>query len=197
MSADSENKASLASAIVIDGSPIAFVLAGPRGRGDGILVRSRSAGLDLIGSCSNEQKDWTEPPSLYSPLSVLGANYLPEISVIRSHPVPIDQITDDQRSGTFTFSWMGMSSRTDQKILLSEFNRHVADLQHAIAKGDREQVEWSLGPFVARCANIDRKHRFYRNSIRLFTIIIIAGYLISRIFFWGVLRRHERCSRNL
>jgi hypothetical protein len=179
---DPENKPPFTSAIVVDNSPIEFILAGPRGRGEGILVRTRNARLDLIGSCLDGKEERLTRSSLYSPLSLLGVNYLPEVSVIRSHPIPVKQITDDERSGTFAFSWLGMSSLGDQEVLRTEFDRRVADIQNAIAKGDKEQVEWSLGPFVALCMKTDRKHRLYRNVIRSIFILLITGYLI--FWFW-------------
>lgn len=175
---DSENKSSSAPIIVVNNSPIEFILVGPRGKGEGILVRSEHAGLDLVGLCSDGQESRRMRPSPYSPLSILGANYLLDTSVVRTNPISVKQVIDDDRMATFTFSWSGMSEPREQELLRAEFDRHITDIQNAIAKGDRDQVEWSLGPLISLCLKTDKKHRFYRNVIRSILIVFTSVYLI-------------------
>jgi hypothetical protein len=174
-------------AIVIDNSPIEFILFGPRRNADGILVRTRNAGLELIGLASDEMASEGTRSSPYNALSLLGLNYHPECSRVQTTPTNVNKISDDKRLGTFTFAWFGASSSGDLERIQKEFNRRAADLQSATANRDREQVEWFLGPVAALCAQAHRRQRWYRNFMR-FTIIFYIIFLLI-IFGWRFVSR--------
>ncbi len=165
-------------AIIVDNSPIEFILFGPKGVADGVLVRTRNAGLELIGLTTEGLTNQGTRSSPNSALLLLGFNYHPECSLVRSTPTGVSKVSDDKRLGTFTLSWFGVSSASDLERIQGEFNRRVADLQGAIADRDKEQVEWFLGPVVALCARANRKRRLSRNLITVMIIIYIIFAII-------------------
>jgi hypothetical protein len=144
-------------------------------------VRSDKAGLDLI-ACSTEAIGNSTDISLFSPLSLLGANYLWDVSVIRSDPISVNQITNDERFGTFALVWSGMSTSSDQKHLVAELNKRITDIQNAIAINDIQQLERSLAPLVMLCAQADKRRRFYRSWIRFLLVLLVVAAAAAWLF---------------
>jgi hypothetical protein len=169
-------------AIIIDNSPIEFILFGPKRKADGVLVRTRTAGLELIGLASGGQTNEATQSSPKSVLSLLGFDYRPECLLVRSTPTSVSKVSDDKRLGTFTLSWFGASYASDLKLIQDALNLRVADLQGAIADRDREQVEWFLGPIVALVARANRKRRLIRNLIiRAITICVLIVIIAAGV----------------
>jgi hypothetical protein len=164
-------------AIIIDNSPIEFVLVGPRGEGTGLLLRTRNAGLDLVGACLDRSRDKRLNYLSWWADHLLGSRYTRTISTVWSNPTSITSLVDDKRLGSFTFSWLGMTEPIERKKIQEQFNNRITDLQNAIAQSDQERIEWFLGPIVAICVLAEKRHSLYRVLIR-WSLIFILGSLI-------------------
>jgi hypothetical protein len=167
------------SVIIIDNSPIDFVLVGPRGEGPGVLLRTKNAGLDLTGACSDistskefqYRSEW---------INLLGDRYSRTISTVSSNPTSIGRLVDDERLGSLTFAWLGATKSAERKKIEEQFNNRITDLQNAIAQIDQERIEWFLGPIVALCLLAEYRHRLYRalNRVVIFSWLFLVGLLV-------------------
>ncbi len=171
------------STITVRNSPIEFIVTGLKGEYNSVLVRTESAGLDLIGSRSlvSSQEPKTEwfP---YSLTSIFGGDDELRISSVDSY---IMSRSDSDRGGHLTFSWKGMSSSRDQRLVHDEFNRSAADLQIALDSGDQDRVEWAISPVVYLCGRLTKKHRLSRNRVRLLFLAVLLLYAVIFVIYLG------------
>lgn len=130
----SESVTRPSSAMVIEHSPIEFVLSGPREKGDRVLVRSSGAKLDLVDVRSDDKANQQRRYTWLSPLALIGLSYRAEVAVVRSGALPLTELAADERSGWLSFTWRGLVSHEDVKVLQGEFDRRASDIQRAISR---------------------------------------------------------------
>lgn len=157
--------------LVIHRSPIEFVVVGPRGKRDGILVRSENPPLDLIGfaAIGRERNDSSGPLGFFFP-SLRRGRYS-----VESFPLQHSAGEWDERKSGYRFCWVGMCSESDREKIHEAFNRYAADLLSGIQERDIDQVEWSLAPVILHC--LEAQTRFKKR--RLMFPILLAAYVMA------------------
>ena len=159
--------------LVLEKSPIEFIVVGAKGVRHSVLLRSDTAQLDLVGfaaSMSGKNKRYSPQPSFLAPRK-------PRIlSSVRSYPLSRPNDEEDSREATYQFCWVGLSSEEDKQRIEELFRKHASDLQAGIDKQDMERIEWSLAPVLLECTTAEyrasRRQRVSRTLYLLFLVFI-------------------------
>ena len=167
------------SAFTIHNSNVEFVVVGPKGKRDGVLVRSDNVRTDLIGfaSTGHTQRD-------IDATSVFRRHLGPSRRMWSVDSFPLDRTGHewDERKSEYRFCWVGPCSEFERNTIRNTFNRYVADLQAGIEEGALEQVEWSIAPVVLDCAVAQARGKFRRRMLVFFTgayaVIGVAAFVI-------------------
>jgi hypothetical protein len=171
--------------LAIRNSPVEFLVAGPRGSRNGILIKSDDTKLDLIGFAARESGHnkysegilllfYTFFPFLYSQSrrknSVKSSSLRMvdcDRSLIRGH---------DERDSEYKFCWIGECSPSDMFAIEKVFNLYIEDVLKGLEDADNDLVEWSIAPVVLRCSQAKLRLQKTRNLILAITVIYsIAG----------------------
>jgi hypothetical protein len=153
-------------------SPVEFVIVGPSGGRDGILVRSNNAGLDIIGLAA-EGADGRPSADI---LSVLFLNS-DQLNVISSYSVHDTSPKRDSRISELKFAWKGFASPTSISKINEAFNLHLSDLYRAIKSQDVQELELAIAPVILSCTRANAIKMRLRRTI-LTTIALYVGVII-------------------
>lgn len=211
MSTESESerpphKSKRSGPVIIDRSPIEFVLVGPKGRDHGILARSKEARIDLIGFAASERDDLElGSVSTFAAIDVVdmftGSLKLltfatgssqnsdrPErrrsMSAVNSAAVQSDQPEADERKQRYRFCWVGECTTEERQTIKNTFDRQLPDIRKALQRFDSETCEWALSSIILECSlGIDnhRQRRIpYERILRLYSrlMVILAVYIV-------------------
>jgi len=158
--------------LVIQRSPIEFVVVGAKGWSDGVLVRSEGCPLDLVGfaavypSASEDSPTADNLVSWYRPRTMWA---------VESYPISPDSNDWEDRKSVMRFCWVGLCTKADEKKINSVFNQHAADLRAGITKRNMERVEWSLASVIFYCA---AAHSRIKGRRRLLLILAVVYCLL-------------------
>ncbi|EGW22672.1 hypothetical protein [Methylobacter tundripaludum] len=173
--------------IIIENSPIEFLIVGPHDGRDKVIVRSANAGLDLLGlavesSSSSAKSDM--PSSTIS--SLIGSSR--QLNVVNSYPVDDLKPRSDARKSKMKFAWVGDCGSIRREQIQQSFERSLSDLRNALNDTNETLVEWSIAPVVFQCSMAKEQ----RLSFRRFFYVTLAIYGIAGLFALGYL-----VARNL
>jgi hypothetical protein len=168
--------------VVIRQSSIEFVVIGPRGGRDAVLIRSENASLDLIGFAAQKSFD-TDLKS--SPLYFPFVSSSRIMNVVESYPVEAYEGNIEKRKASYRLAWTGYCSSLRRDQIHEAFNAHVADVQSGIKEEDVEQIEWSLAPVIYLCVKAhERRNHFWR--MMLFTLVSYGLIGLAALIVWLV-----------
>jgi len=165
--------------LIIRNCPIEFVVVGPKGKRDGVLVRSEGLLTDLIGFAASrtEKSSFNQDHALR-----LWFGRARTMSSVDSFPLDRTGHQWDERKSEYRFCWVGPCSDGDREAIRETFNRYVADVQAGIEERDIDQVEWSLSPVILRCvaarARTQRRKRMILTLGVAYVMAIILGLIV-------------------
>jgi hypothetical protein len=151
--------------LTIRNSPVEFLVAGPRGSHNGVLIKSEDLKIDLIGYAARERgykKYSARIPSFV--FSQSRRMYSVKSSSLRMLDYDIDMIrSHDERESVYKFCWIGECSRSDQIAIEEIFNLYIEDVLKGLEDADYDLVEWSIAPVVLRCSQAKLRRQRFRN----------------------------------
>ncbi len=168
--------------IVLNNSPIPFVILGPMGRKNVFILRSSNVTLDLLGCAIVNGK---RPSGLYS-FSESFFQINKSRNIIRTKPVEILKVSEtdsDERLSEYIFCWSGNCNFQDGKQIAEMFELHISSILHAIENNDIEQAEFQISSIIYLCnlANetffVKQKRSF--NMKFAYTIFLAVFFLLS------------------
>jgi hypothetical protein len=164
--------------VIIDNSPIEFIIAGPKDGRDRVLVATVNAKLDLMGAAAAPGYGEDIRPA-NDVLSLLFPR-LRAINSVVSRPLGDVSPDSDSRNSSFIFVWNGYTSRSGRRWVKRMFNEFLPHIHEAIAKGDKDELTWSLGPLIRHCSEEMEKGR-RRRAMLLFglSIYLIVALLVG------------------
>ena len=166
---------------VLDNSPIEFVVFGPRGGRDEILLRSSNAGLDIIGLAAEKGMNREYVPFSASIISLFfGAGR--QMNIIESHKTDDLDPESDDRVSAFQFAWVGLCSPVRRERIEHALNKSLADLRSALRKDDRSQIEMAIAPIVLACSRAHERRQRSRRFMWM-TLVIYAAIGIGALIF--------------
>lgn len=172
--------------VVLENSPVEFVLVGPTGKHRGVIVRSKNAGLDLIGVAArglDDKETWG--PSQFGRLFLAK----PKVLSVRSHRLRNIEDPSDDRLSDYTLFWKGLARPRERKSLEHELALHAADIHSGITQGDMREIEWHLAPLIAMCSEASARQRSVSRAYLLTVLVSTIVYAIAAAWFL-VLRHH-------
>lgn len=172
--------------LVIANSPIEFVVVGPKGPRDGVLVQSDNAKLDLIGLAADQSTKERRNHSQGLMRMLLGPSRF--INSVWSFPLDRRVEKWDTRKAKYRFCWAGLASSLDKEQIDKTFDRYVADLQSGIEREDIEQIEWSLAPIILECTERDARRKAFRRFVLMYLCTLIAVFIIFFLIYLPIIR---------
>lgn len=161
--------------IVIKNSPVEFVVSGPVGGRDRILIRSENAGLDLIGKAIRRgEKQRRNMASsfftLFKPDQSLNTVVSGFVSDVRPEI--------DDRYSMLAFTWRGRATSSGVRRVEEEFRRFYVDIHFAYMRRDEDDVESQISPLIYQCSLEDQRstnsRRFARYLLGAYAVLAIA-----------------------
>ena len=161
--------------VLLDSSPVSFVITGPGSGHRRVLIRSPDQNLDLVGldSGGHENRSIKLNRNIFSVLSISPAidDNLDRF-IVRTHPrVGFDPSTsfEDDRTTYFSFAWRGWASVDEIEHIRDMFIKLGPDLEVAIKSKDINAVEWAVSGLIGICHSYTKRHsRRYRRMTQLF-----------------------------
>jgi hypothetical protein len=186
--------------IVID-SPIEFALIGPSKGRDKLLIKSRNAGMDLVGLARVAMDTDDKEPESESILNLLFN--INSVKFVRSIPVSDARPEFDSRKSEYIFAWKGFASSNGVNRVRKALNLNAQELRAAIASSDSEHAEWSIASLIYLCAAAnDYRLRFRRvivASLISYVALILLGLVIALagLAFSGLLAHTKSLTQKL
>ena len=135
--------------LVVTNSSVEFVLAGPSGGRDRIVVRSERASLDLVALAAE--------PRLGRRYWFLGPGFVRRLNVIESQRAKDLIPGSDDRKSSYRFAWAGRCSISSRDKIKKSLDSALSDLQSAIRRGDKTDVEFDIAPLILMCWRANRR----------------------------------------
>jgi hypothetical protein len=148
-------------AIVIE-SPIEFAIVGPSDSRDKVLVKSKGAGLDLIGLAAEA---WSSNELPRPPDPILSLWERRQLNVVKSFPARDVSSNSDTRSSRFSFAWIGLASRDGIQLIEKSLNLYLPDLHKAMRERDEAGIEWAIAPVIYTCTMANQRRRRIRSML--------------------------------
>ena len=173
--------------LTIRNSPVEFLVAGPRGNRNGILIKSDDLKLDLIGFATRESENTkfvgvilfifyalfpfvsSQPRRMNSVKSSSPRMLDYDRSLIRGH---------DERDFEYKFCWIGECYPSDKFAIEKIFNLYIEDVLKGLEDADNDLVEWSIAPVVLRCSQTRLRPQEYRSRTLAFIVIYSISVLL-------------------
>lgn len=177
------NKSEFINPIVINNSPIEFLIIGSLNGRDRVIVKSNNAGLDLLGVSVKYPNDFSY---IDMPLSSLTLGRSRQLNVISSHPIADFNPKSDKRQSEMKFAWVGNCTSFRKKEIQALFEQSLSDLRYAFIDLDETSIEWSIAPLIFQCTKENERHlrmrRFFYMTLAIYGIagLFAFGYLITR-----------------
>jgi hypothetical protein len=160
--------------IIISNSPVEFVIIGPLGGRDRVLVRSADCGTDLIGFGSNFGDDTVK--STTDLISLVAGR--PPINAVTSDPMQDIMPILDSRTSRFRLVWRGFGGSNNISVIHKTFKGAILQAYNALRGGDENDVEWIFAPLIYELSKQNR--RLLR--LRLFLVAGALFYLTVFLF---------------
>lgn len=160
----------------LENSPIEFVLTGPWGGRDRILLRSELAELDIIGLAAQADDVDRDSVGASNALSILFGRE-DQLNVVSSMPMIDIKPNVDSRKSKFRFAWKGFASRSGIRGVRTALNDSLPELQDALASGDMNEIEFALAPVIFHCTDASKSRLRFRRTMRL----TIAIYILTSL----------------
>jgi hypothetical protein len=169
---------------VIPNSPIEFLITGPYGGTDRVLVRSRDAGIDLIGIAANFESQFKRQLRSENILSrLLGGGR--KLNAVISMPFSDIDVRRDSRKSSYQFVWSGYASPRVIDRVEYMFNKMAPLLKDLIADGNVEELEWALAPLILQCSEENERLRRQKKMsywiMGAYSFVIVAILLFSSV----------------
>lgn len=185
-------------------SPVEFVIIGPKGRKNGVIIRSGDMKPDLLGMAIQDADTSVDRDSNdvvrehldeavtrvvdAAGFSAIGSLFgVRNISLRRLHVITSIKTAqmgeDDNRVSSYRFAWVGYASREAVLRITQQFNEHLVEMQSSIKENDSEQLEWHLTPVLYACMKANARYletgRFGQAYLGALMVLGIGIGLIS------------------
>lgn len=165
----------------VPNSPIEFVVVGPDGGRDRVLVRSAGAGFELIGLAAQNSDRSLHPLSGRRGLGILTIE--PPTNVISSQPLEDTRPEIDARKSRYRFAWKGFASEYFVGKVREEFMLILPNIRDAVRSGEREDVEWALAPLLLHCVESHNARLRSRQQMRFWLLLYMLTGLAMMLFY--------------
>ena len=173
--------------IVIHNSHIEFLVVGPKGNNNGVLVKSEKLKIDLIGFAAGSSDIDDYDKYSFSIIDLLLFISRTKMYFVESNSARLINYNNDvdNRKTKYKFYWVGMCRSSDKKKIREIFNRCIEDLLIGIETEDIERIEWSIAPVIYHCAKAQKQLKKRRKNLAFFSVTYLLIILITAILYWS------------
>jgi hypothetical protein len=174
--------------------PIEFVILGPKGRREGILIKSDDMKPDVLGFAISERgARSTYRPELHGPVylmsAMLGGRVERSLHVVTSMVFP--HSSEDERSGLLRLAWRGRATASGAEFVEQVLELNAMELERAVGEGDRERIELCLAPILLKIMEANGQYEARRAFSRAYflTIGLVALCWVVTVAAWTIIER--------
>jgi hypothetical protein len=171
--------------VIVTNSPIDFVISGPVGGRDRILVRSQNASLDLVALSAQSSDIERRRPSS-DPFVALFGGTARQLNVVSSMTVPDFRKDADTRLSSLRFAWIGLASPMRVERIREAFNKSLPELLRAMESNVEEDIEFNIAPVVLACSEAHEQRR--RTHRALYTILALYALIGVAVIGYSLLK---------
>jgi len=166
--------------IIVD-SPVEFIILGPIYGRLQVMIKSKNAGIDLIGFSQREQVGVKTGTFSELQPQVVKSDLFPQAR-IRNY-LGIEDF--DFRKSNYQFIWRGIKGNKFDNKISDQFNYILPDLLEGFEKNDLTIIEWSVAPIISLCVEsiaLQKKNkRTFNAVIILYSLIILIAVIAGII----------------
>lgn len=176
--------------ILVENSPIEFVLIGPNPVAKGVIAKSKNASIDLIGA-SASSNFYDEIYIERSTLSLVSRLFLIENTYgVRSSMLKnITPRSKRSRRSEYEFFWRGFAQDRELEKIKIELRESATDIFLSLKEKNSSAFDWHISRIVKLCYDANRKSKM-RRAYSIFTagivailyIVIVITYFFRDIF---------------
>ena len=172
-------------------SDIEFIISGPLGGRDRVLIQSDNADLTLLGLVAGPKLSRKRSSDLDASVA-FGAFSLPApVHIVDSSAEPDLKPAVDKRTSQYRFVWRGFATSSDVNRIEQHFRLRAPLLAAAINYEDQATAEWVIAPLLAECSLAHQRRQVRRRMILTFVAIYSGSVVVYLIFMIIRLLRGE------
>ncbi|MDL2142690.1 hypothetical protein QQY79_09170 [Flavobacterium tructae] len=179
-----ERRFSNGKVILVD-SPVEFIVIGPIRDQLKVLIKSKKAGIDLVGFSQEENSD------LYYKNTFFMNSLVPQIvssknfNQIRYTFVDVTQEIDQKefRPSLYKFVWRGARNKKINREINYHFDSKLPDIIDSIQTQDLERLEWTLATIISLC-NISIVNNKTNKNFVIFTAILYSIIILATLYYY-------------
>jgi hypothetical protein len=169
--------------VILVDSPVEFILIGPIYDNLKVLVKSKNAGIDLIGFSQDENNnEYVNGSSLFLTSLMPQKVYSRETEQLNHNNFIYDNFTEHYRDSTYKFIWRGVKNNRFNDIIEKTFNMRLYDIVSAIRNEDLDTLEWHLAVVISLCNTSILEKQKRRNRMLfigiVYSLIIVITLLV-------------------
>jgi hypothetical protein len=174
------------SSVTLDESPIEFVLIGPHRSRDKVLVRSKNAGLDLLGVAADKELEYKLREAQPSGSSLFQLPFFGKSRVLNvvesSRSEDLDPEFDSRRSA-YRFAWVGEATTLRKHDVERSLTKSIPGIRDALKAGNHPDLELAIAPVILQCTIADQRLR-RRRQLMYGVLISYLGAIATVCVFW-------------
>ncbi|NET26343.1 MULTISPECIES: hypothetical protein [unclassified Okeania] len=150
--------------IVIENSPIDFILIGLKEDDLCVLVKNDKLTIDFIGEyiARYENREKPQPTTWWnSLLKLLHILSSAKVYCIKSYAIENLLNKNDERSINYIFCWRGRCRKKDIYSVKEILNLQIQSIQLSLINNDKEKLIWHLAPIIYKCTQIENTNFLY------------------------------------
>lgn len=172
--------------IILRRSPMPFVMTGPGGHADAVLIRSDSAPIDLLGFAAVGKGDDQSRRDgslveffIWSVVLLRPAKKMWLVEATVGHDASRD---NDSRTVLYRFCWQAEGTTDSVERVELEFKRRIADIVIALRSNDKAAIEWSISPLIYLCRRVAVRREKWRSLVAFMAFVYLALFAAFLIY---------------
>ncbi len=168
--------------IIIQNSPVEFLVTAQVGGKDLVVIKSIDAPLDLIGVVTGGGSFNGATTISNTILADFFFGESRQLNVVAGYPVSDLLANADTRTSSMKFAWVGECSEYRRERVQESFRTASPEIVRSLICQDVALVEWSLGDVVLQCS-LASQRKTHRRRLFAATLIIYGIAALLAISF--------------
>ncbi len=167
--------------LILQNSPIEFVLVGPHQSRDAVILKSENSGLDLLGMASEGDIDSEKSPTFNLLASMFLPNVGRQLNVVESYQVTDLESSKDKRRSSFRFAWVGYCNPSRKRRIKQSLDRSIIDIRQGVLDKNIPDIELSISSLIYNCS-LAHQQQLRQNRVYFGVFLIYAVFIVYMIY---------------
>jgi len=176
--------------VILVDSPVEFIVIGPIKDQLKVLIKSKNAGIDLVGFSQEEKNDLYYKNAFFMN-SLFMNSLVPQVvtsknfNQIRYTIVDVTQEIDQKefRPSLYKFVWRGSRNEKFNREINYHFDSKLPDIINSIETEDLERLEWTLATIISLC-NISIVNSKTNKNLILFSAVLYSIIILATLYYY-------------